>query len=184
MKKLLLGVLMLGGLALANGPASAQTFQNGPYYANPSWDQQIPAAQRFIVLTNWNNEAVLDRETGLVWQRAPALSGEHNWFFSIDHCNAGTIIGNRRGWRLPSLEELGSLIDPSQSNPALPVGHPFQGINSTQSFWTTSLFSDNTDFAWAVPISNGVPAVKTIALEINVWCVRGGPSVTSPFRIR
>jgi hypothetical protein len=44
---------------------------NGSYYANPSWDQELPAAQRFIVLSNLNNEAVLDRETGLVWQRTP-----------------------------------------------------------------------------------------------------------------
>jgi hypothetical protein len=56
---------------LTSGPVSAQTSMNGPYYANPSWDQQFPAAQRFIVLSNWNNEAVLDRETGLVWQRNP-----------------------------------------------------------------------------------------------------------------
>lgn len=45
---------------------------NGPYYAEPSWDQKLPAATRFVVLMDWNNEAVLDRETGLVWEQAPA----------------------------------------------------------------------------------------------------------------
>src|SRR5437773_12899 len=99
MKRLLLAVVILGGLAMADGSANGQTFQNGPYYATPSWDQQIPAAQRFVVLTNWNNEAVLDRETGLVWQRAPDLLKQHNWFFALNTCNAGTVIGNRRGWR-------------------------------------------------------------------------------------
>lgn len=50
----------------------------GPYYATPSWDQQLPAASRFIVLSNWNAEAVLDRETGMVWQRQPAVREEEN----------------------------------------------------------------------------------------------------------
>ena len=42
MKKLVRGLVTLGALALATGPASGQTFQNGPDYATPSWDQQIP----------------------------------------------------------------------------------------------------------------------------------------------
>ena len=64
-----------GFAALAVSPAAAQTTANGPYYAVPSWDQTLPAAQRFIVLANMNQEAVLDRETGLVWQRTPGSAG-------------------------------------------------------------------------------------------------------------
>jgi hypothetical protein len=45
----------------------AQTASPGPYYAWPSWDQKLAASTRFVVLSNWNNEAVLDRETGLTW---------------------------------------------------------------------------------------------------------------------
>src|SRR5262245_54159931 len=112
---------MLGGLAAANEPASAQTVQNGPYYANPSWDQQIPATQRFIVLSNWNNEAVLDRETGLVWERSPGATA--NWQDALALCHTERHAGNRLGWRVPAVEELGSLIDRTQ-NPPLPVGHP------------------------------------------------------------
>src|SRR5262249_23927325 len=43
----------------------------GRYYATPSWDQTLPASTRFIVLSNFNSQAVLDRETGLVWERTP-----------------------------------------------------------------------------------------------------------------
>ena len=31
-----------------------------------NWDQKLPASQRFVVLAAFNNQAVLDKETGLV----------------------------------------------------------------------------------------------------------------------
>ena len=62
-----LGLLLL----VATVSVNAQTVGAGPYYATPSWDQTLPSNTRFIVLSNMNSAAVLDRETGLVWERAP-----------------------------------------------------------------------------------------------------------------
>ena len=72
--RLILGVLSLGllaGMVLTAPPAQAVDAV-GPYYALPSWDRKMAAVNRFVVLTNWNSEAVLDKETGLVWERSPA----------------------------------------------------------------------------------------------------------------
>ena len=82
----------------------------GPYFPEPAWDRKLPASSRFYVLTNWNNEAVLDKETGLVWERSPAQTG--SWTAARSLCAALTT-GNRRGWRLPSFHELPSLIQPN-----------------------------------------------------------------------
>jgi len=72
MKKPVLALGMLGSLPFASEPVIAQSSQNGPYYANPSWDRQLPDTTRFIVLLNWNSAAVLDRVT--VWcGNAPRL---------------------------------------------------------------------------------------------------------------
>jgi hypothetical protein len=183
MKKLLLGVLMLGGLALANEPVDGQTFQNGSYYANPSWDQQIPAAQRFIVLSNWNNEAVLDRETGLVWQRSPHSGGD---WVSIQGLCLPALIGGRYGWRLPSTAELASLLDPTQSNPSLPAGNPFQNILfGSGSYWTSNASQGLPDFAWIVyfgtPPANSPPiSIAQTMTGANALCVRGGFSDSNP----
>ena len=62
-------VLIVGMLAV--GSAIAQTTAVGPYYATPSWDQTLSSSTRFIVLSNMGSAAVLDRETGVVWERSP-----------------------------------------------------------------------------------------------------------------
>src|SRR5438552_11782 len=93
--------LVVVSVTCAVTPAPAETIANGPYYATPSWDQQLPASIRFIVLANWNNEAVLDRETGLVWQRSP--TGFHvPWRAATNAC-IDQRTGNRFGWRLPTV---------------------------------------------------------------------------------
>ena len=72
-----LALMVLAWVGFAASPAGAATAA-GPYYATPSWDQQLPASTRFVVLSNWidaahpsGGAAVLDRETGLVWEQSP-----------------------------------------------------------------------------------------------------------------
>ncbi|MGH8607750.1 MAG: DUF1566 domain-containing protein [Gammaproteobacteria bacterium] len=87
------------------------------------------------------------------------------------------IVGDRLGWRLATIEELASLIDPTQSSPPLlPRGHPFTNVQSGgQLYWSsTSLFSTPPK-AFAMKPSDGTVGVNIKALrEGLVWCVRGG----------
>ena len=161
---------------LASGSVSAQTSMNGPYYANPSWDQSLPVAQRFIVLSNMNNETVLDRETGLVWERQP-VTDTVNWIIAGEQCRKH-LIGHRRGWRLPSYEELLSLLDDTQSSPALPAGHPFLSIGATDLFWTATQVAGESDSVWIVEIAAADTWLTAPnsgnAVTARFWCVRGG----------
>ena len=86
------------------------------------WDQVLPAADRFNVLAAFNNKAVLDKETGLVWERSP-LTGTTTQSVARGNCTNHTT-GGRKGWRLPSVHELASLVDPSMvaPGPMLPRG--------------------------------------------------------------
>lgn len=142
-----------------------------------SWDNQIPnASQRFKVLSEFNNQAVLDKETGLVWERTP--SGSAPWGQARMNCAALTL-GNRLGWRLPSIHELSSLIDPSRATfpgtgLALPPGHPFTQVFPTF-HWTATMDAEHPNAAWVLDVSVGTVGITTDLFFGNaVWCVRGG----------
>ena len=191
-------LLCLVALLGAAPAARAQTVSPGPYYATPSWDQKLACdsaanCPRFVVLANWNNEAVLDRETGLVWERAPLTfcgglfcaapeTGTKTYSNALFHC-ASRVIGSRAGWRLPKFEELRALIDFDPSNlasPQLPPAHPFVGIRPTL-YWTSTPDPPPSSFIRVVDFTNQPLFGKNTSMtslnpltEAFVWCVRGG----------
>src|SRR5215469_4138328 len=69
-----------------------------------TWGDQINDPSRFIVLPGYAFQAVLDNETGLVWERSPLRQAAPNWAVALDFCN-GRVVNNRFGWRLPTLQE-------------------------------------------------------------------------------
>jgi hypothetical protein len=137
------------------------------------------------VLKEFNNDAVLDKETGLVWEQSPGdtngdgivdiATDREPWQSAHRHCS-DKVVGNRKGWRLPSVQELTSLVDPTQSSPALPSGHPFDNIQSHQ-YWTATSIDFNassTSGALYVLLINGNVLGDSQASDKFVWCVRGG----------
>ena len=136
-----------------------------------SWDRRINNAQRrFKLLSDFSDKAVLDRETGLVWERQPS-----NQTFA---------------WPNARLNELASLVDPTITDPGVPrvqAGHPFLNVQPGM-YWTATLFAEQPGFAMAVnflfvagsdaPI--GVTDANVAGGLYHVWAVRGGtPGVDS-----
>ena len=135
----ILGSFVLGAIVFVAEPAAGQ---NGPYYPLPSWDQTLRAAKRFVLvmpIDGFGPQAVLDHETGLVWQRTPHEPREFEWHVARRLCRTENT-GGRQGWRLPSVEELSSLLDlaPASSDPGLPSGHPFELRETSPVFWSAS----------------------------------------------
>lgn len=144
-----------------------------------SWDNKIPnASMRFKVLAEFSSQAVLDKETGLVWEQSPA-STNTLWEAARTQCTALTT-GGRKGWRLPSVHELASLIDPTvvggAFNITLPVNHPFSNITPLNGYWTATSDAAHPGWVWAVTFFNGdvVPFISAGVGTHPTWCVRGG----------
>lgn len=140
-----------------------------------SWDKKIESPGRFKVLRAFGDAAVLDKETGLVWEKTGALVGDFR--NSMRHC-AFRNVGGRLGWRLPALEELLTLVDPSNTTPALPDGAPFENVIGVP-FWTAN--EEESDPTLAVSVSLDVFGVfsNPKSTTRKVLCVRGGRGSTT-----
>jgi hypothetical protein len=135
------------------------------------WDKIIKEG-RFIVLSEFHDEAVLDNETGVIWERFPDGKIERNWFDAQIFC-AQKTVGNRRGWRLPTIQEFASLMDFTQQAPALPSGHPFKGMRPFHHFSATQRV-DDPDSVWYININRGGVSIVLKSFPRYVWCVRDG----------
>ncbi len=157
-----------------------------------TWSVQINNSNRFRVLAQFGSAAVLDQETGLVWERTPSAT-QLPWedpLLTTAHIMCATkSVGNRYGWRLPTIQELASLGDTVNTEPNLPTGHPFiLDINQrVGTFWSattaaSALLSPNA--AWFLNFSPDPASLVLYAINAStksearfVWCVRGGSGI-------
>ena len=168
-----IALLSCAALALTASSAAAASLQ--------SWDKVISSGPaRFRILAAFDGEAVLDKETGLVWQRSLSEGSLFEWDDSFALC-IGAVIGGRRGWRLPSAWELMTLKDPAQSDPALPLGHPFENVVTGVIYWTATAAAGAPTAALALTFTTGGQGIITLAKTTTGlrWCVRG-PGGDSP----
>ena len=88
---------------------------------------------------------------------------------AILHCvSLGT------GYRLSELEEIISIVDYSQFDPALPAGHPFSNILLNNRYWSVTTLAGNSTSAWEVALHDGTVAGRGKASDDLVLCVRSG----------
>jgi len=146
------------------------------------WGRKFATSERFVVLAQFKNQAVLDKETQLVWQRTPP-SIRSDWR-TADHTCLKASTGGRGGWRLPTRSEFMSLVDPAASDPfMLPTGHPFivEAPVGTQYYWTSDLYiqtqtvsAGSANYMANIYLATG--GIYYSAMTSNAaiaWCVRG-----------
>jgi hypothetical protein len=164
--------------ALGTSETCAGTGQDGELQKGVSWP--VP---RF---TDNGDGTVTDNLTGLIWlQQAnynstSETTGIATWSAALTFCNAlysgicglndGSVAGD---WRLPNIKELQSLIDFSQYNPALPSGHLFTDVQSTD-YWSSTTYAGGTVAGWLVHMNDGDVGHSEKTYSNYVWPVRGG----------
>ena len=150
----------------------------GPCEVPPVWGKKFAGADRFVAVLD--GAAYCDQETGLVWEGSPAITGGPNndgtrtWTSAISHC-ANREVDGRKGWELPLRNQLASLVDSSNTDPSLPTGHPFSGVQSAV-YWSASTIAGNPADAWVLDFGGGFVGGNKVGLRHRAWCVRGGQS--------
>ncbi len=146
----------------------------------PSWNQKLDSDERFELALG--TDAVLDKETGLVWERTPSTI-PRTWTTAMESCyKRGT--GGRAGWHLPTTPEMASLFDwgaalPLTSSPLFNVSDLNGCTGTFCQFWTatTTLYDTTQAYSVRIEVSSDSwdaarPELKTTSHR--VWCVRGG----------
>ncbi len=127
-----------------------------------------PSASRFTPVLN--GAGIKDNQTGLIWEQEP--DREHDvWSRSVARC-ATKDVGGHTSWRAPSVDELKTLIDPSQHDPSLPAGHPFSNIKS-EIYWTATPHPTDDIVAWQISFFSGEPVTDQKSGTRRMWCVLG-----------
>jgi len=135
---------------------------------------------------------VIDKLTGLMWLQDANCANPNgsNWITASNSIHQGfvttpffnncpnytpTIIEDQAEvWRFPNINELRSLIDYGQSDPAINANHPFS-IVTDKLFWTsTSANNTPQTEAWTVSLQSGKIFPATDKTEnAYTWPVRG-----------
>ena len=173
-------ILMVGGTyAWADDAPIWQIFENGKAV---HWVDHKPNP-RFAIYDSGtpndpSDDVVLDKETGLVWERSPSTI-RFNLNDAQTHC-INLIGGNRMGWRLPTIQEGANLLDRSVSDrPHLPAGHPFSNVQYLGIwYWSATSRAEFTTqtHRWTFFFGGDAGGLGSAAANMlnSAWCVRGG----------
>ena len=136
--------------------------------------------QSFTVQTISNPKVVVDNNTGLMWQQK--ISIKYKWDDAVSYCNS-LSDGGYSDWRLPTPQELMTIIDNSNTKePSIDTTY-FPNTPSNY-FWSSSTVVSNTSFAWFVDFTSG-NMNGTTGYKANtnyVRCVRGESLPKSTFK--
>jgi len=118
-----------------------------------------------------SNGIVTDSTSGLEWEAEPA--GPLTWQEAMDY--AATLrLGGHDDWRVPTIEELLTLVDYSRVNPATDLPRM-----PSEWFWSSSSYAGSASTAWDVLFSPGLVNRYDKTNTYYVRCVRRpvvGPS--------
>ncbi len=109
---------------------------------------------------------VIDLSTGLIWQQSDV---EKDWEAGVTYCEE-LDYANSQDWRLPSSEELQTIVDKTKSNVMIdPIAFP---ETKPSLYWSAITFESNDRMAYAVDFSNGILLSEEKAFVYFVRCVR------------
>ncbi len=114
------------------------------------------------------SEIVLDRATGLIWQKG--YETNKTWLEALATCEESSH-GGQTDWRLPNFFELMSLANPGRTAPA----SDFPG-SATEEIWSSTSNPNYVAKAFRLDFRSGYGyynPLKSTALDAR--CVRGGP---------
>ncbi len=120
-----------------------------------------------------SNNTIIDNATGLQWQDdSTAKNIQITWEGAVSYCENTLTLGDYDDWRLPNINELLSIVDYAEFDPAL--NERFKNHTSSN-YWSSTTPFVQFDNAWSIDFSDGFIFYHTKTEDtLYVRCVRGG----------
>ena len=112
---------------------------------------------------------VKDVETGLVWEQAVA-GGTYTWSQALSYCPSLSLAGT--GWRLPSVNELLTLVDYTVASPGPTIDTTAFPSTPQGWFWSSSPVAGSSSSACFVSFYDGSTSSYDVGNANQVRCVR------------
>lgn len=146
------------------------------------------AAQAALTVTD-SGLTITDDATGLVWKRCPegmtwngatctGTASIHNWQAAFDQADATNAanFANHNDWRVPSLDELKSIVVTGQNPVAPTIDRTAFPNTPVPYFWSASPYAGNSTRAWLVDFNGGDDVWSVRSFAVHVRLVRAGQS--------
>jgi hypothetical protein len=130
-----------------------------------------PPDERFRV----EGGTVVDRMTGLRWERTPTFvasptDAEASSFMRARSYCSSLVVNANSSFRVPSMNELQTLVDETNPEVAIdPVAFP---DTPAEGYWTTSIVANDGKSAWFVSFATGYSQFDALTTPNLVRCVR------------
>jgi len=119
---------------------------------------------RFFTNDENGQDVVYDPLTRITWQATSVTTTD--WKAALAYCQALSYAGHD-DWRLPNINEIMSLIDIDEYQPA---SH-FPSMPSTR-FWSSSSCQGDSDESWSVHFETGVVEYEYKVNSADARCIR------------
>jgi hypothetical protein len=115
------------------------------------------------------SDIVFHAKTGLSWQDNRSAMSEKLTYDEAERFCASLKSGNHNNWRIPTLNELSSIVDYTKYDPAI-----LDGFSSGGSvyYWSSTPYKGDSDKVWGINFKSGATDANSKNYTRHIRCVR------------
>ncbi len=116
-----------------------------------------------------SGDVVVHNKTGLSWQDNRSATSEKVTYEEAEKFCENLKAGKYNNWRMPTLQELSSIVDYTKYNPAI-----LDGFSSGGSvyYWSSTPYIGDSDKVWGINFKTGATDANGKNYTRHIRCVR------------